>query len=81
MKLVKDNNVLICLDSISQVETWGSINPDTEIMIRINPNTQGVGHSSSVITSGKETKFGITETNFSDVEEKNNTGLFSVLFS
>ena len=67
MSLVNKNNILICLDSISQVETWGSINPNTEIMIRINPNTKGVGHSSSVVTSGKETKFGITEDNFSEL--------------
>ena len=60
MKFVHDNGILICLDSISQVETWGKIFPGTDIIVRINPGTQGVGHSEKVITSGKATKFGIS---------------------
>ncbi len=63
MTLVKEKNVLICLDSISQVETWGKLFPNTNIMVRINPGTIGVGHSKEVITSGKHTKFGISEKN------------------
>lgn len=63
MKAVHDSNVLICLDSISQVETWGCLYPNTDIVIRINPGTEGVGHSKKVITSGKETKFGVSEEN------------------
>ena len=65
MRLVHDKDILICLDSISQVEMWGRMFPNTKIMIRINPNIKGVGHSSKVVTSGKETKFGISEENFS----------------
>ena len=64
MRAVHDANVLICLDSISQIETWGKNFPNTNIMVRINPGIEGVGHSKKVITSGKETKFGITENNF-----------------
>ena len=64
MKAVYDSNILICLDSISQMETWGKMFPNTSIMIRINPGIEGVGHSKEVVTSGKETKFGITENNF-----------------
>ena len=67
MKLVYDSNVLICLDSISQVETWGKHFPNTEIMVRINPGSTGVGHNKKVITSGKVTKFGITESNLSEL--------------
>ena len=59
MKNVHDNNILICLDSISQVETWGKNFPNTNIMVRINTGILGVGHSDKVITSGKVTKFGI----------------------
>ena len=69
MKLVHDYNILICLDSISQVETWGQLFPDTDIMIRINPGTEGVGHSKKVITSGKETKFGVCEENIPELIE------------
>ena len=45
MKLVHDKGLLICLDSISQVDTWGKLFPNTDIMVRINPGTTGVGHS------------------------------------
>jgi len=67
MEEVYNSNVLICLDSISQIETWGSIHPGSEIMIRINPGVEGVGHSKEVITAGKETKFGISEENFGEL--------------
>ena len=63
MKLVHDSGILICLDSISQVETWGMLYPNTNIIVRINPGTKGVGHNQKVVTSGKETKFGISEDN------------------
>ena len=64
MQAVYDAGVLICLDSISQIETWGKKFPNTNIMVRINPGIEGVGHSQKVVTSGKETKFGICEANF-----------------
>lgn len=67
MKFVHEQGVLICLDSISQVETWGKLFPDSDIMVRINPGVTGVGHSKEVVTSGKETKFGISEENLSDL--------------
>ena len=67
MKLVHDKDILICLDSISQVETWGKLFPNTEIMIRINPGVLGIGHSEKVITSGKSTKFGVSEENFAQL--------------
>lgn len=38
-------------------------------MVRINPGVLGVGHSEKVITSGKKTKFGISEENFSTLFE------------
>ena len=63
MKAVIDEGILICLDSISQVETCGKVCPGTKIMVRINPGTVGVGHSQKVVTSGKATKFGISEDN------------------
>lgn len=75
MKLVYDSGVLICLDSISQVETWGKLFPSTNIMIRINPGVIGVGHNEKVVTSGKTTKFGIAEENLPklfEVTEKYN---------
>ena len=67
MKLVHDEDILICLDSISQIETWGKLYPNSNIMVRINPGKGGVGHSKKVITSGKETKFGVSEENFEEL--------------
>lgn len=75
MRFVHNNGILICLDSISQVATWGKLFPGTDIMIRINPGTSGVGHSEKVVTSGKATKFGISEENLPlllEVSEKYN---------
>lgn len=69
MKKVREQNLLICLDSISQVETWGENFPNSDIMVRINPGTVGVGHSNKVITSGKTTKFGISEDNIPNLLE------------
>lgn len=69
MKEVFDKKILICLDSISQVETWGKMYRGTEIMVRINPGTTGVGHSQKVVTSGKATKFGISEENLPELFE------------
>ena len=67
MKLIHDSNILICLDSISQVEMWGNLYPKTDIVVRINPGREGVGHSKKVITAGKETKFGIGEENLDEL--------------
>lgn len=67
MQKVKEQGLLICLDSISQVATWGKRFPSTDIMVRINPGTVGVGHSKKVITSGKATKFGISEENLPEL--------------
>lgn len=67
MRFVHDEGILICLDSISQVETWGKQFPGTDIMVRINPGTSGIGFSEKVTTSGKETKFGISGENLFDL--------------
>ncbi len=69
MIMVHENGLLICLDSISQVETWGKMFPNSDIMVRINPGVIGVGHSEKVITSGKATKFGISEENLQELSE------------
>lgn len=63
MEFVFNKRITICLDSISQVKTWANKFCGTQIMVRINPGTIGVGHSDKVITSGPDTKFGISEAN------------------
>ncbi len=53
------HNVLISVDSLSQLELLGSLNPGGKVMVRFNPGI-GAGHHKKVITAGKETKFGVT---------------------
>ncbi len=63
-----DNNILISLDSLSQLESYGKINPYSEVMIRINPG-KGAGHNKKVITAGNETKFGINPEEIDNVKK------------
>lgn len=54
-----DNKVLVSVDSLSQIELYGKVNPGGEIMVRFNPGI-GAGHHQKVITAGRATKFGVT---------------------
>lgn len=63
MRLVVAKNVLLSVDSLSQLELYGKINPGGKVMIRINPSI-GAGHHKKVITAGKETKFGVNLEDF-----------------
>jgi len=48
----------ISVDSLSQLETYGKLNPGGKICLRFNPGIGG-GHHEKVITGGDGTKFGI----------------------
>jgi diaminopimelate decarboxylase len=50
--------VRISVDSLSQLEMYGRLNPGGEIAFRLNPGV-GDGHHEKVITGGTKTKFGI----------------------
>lgn len=50
--------VRISVDSVSQLELFGKINPGGRVAFRINPG-HGAGHHEKVRTAGKNTKFGI----------------------
>lgn len=63
-----NNNILVSVDSLSQLERYGKLNPNGKIMIRINPGI-GIGHHKKVITGGKETKFGINPEDIKNVKE------------
>lgn len=58
MKFVKEHDVLINIDSLSQLKRYGKNYPNSEISVRINPNV-GAGHHPHVITGGPKSKFGI----------------------
>lgn len=61
-----ENKVLVSVDSLSQLDLYGSINPGGDIMVRFNPGI-GAGHHQKVITAGKETKFGVTPEDMDEV--------------
>jgi len=55
-----DQDVVISLDSLSQLELFGKINRGGRCAVRLNPGI-GAGHHEKVITAGKKTKFAISE--------------------
>ena len=65
MQYAIDNGIMISLDSIDQINLYGSINPGSKCALRINPGV-GAGHHEKVVTAGKNTKFAIAE---EDIDE------------
>ena len=59
-KFAIDNNILVSIDSLSQLESFGEINRGGRCAVRINPGV-GAGHHEKVVTAGKKTKFAIAE--------------------
>lgn len=60
MKFVLDRGILASVDSLSQLELLGRINPGGRVALRFNPGA-GAGHHEKVITAGSKTKFAIQE--------------------
>lgn len=59
MRFAIERGVLMSVDSLSQLEQYGRLNPGGKIAVRFNAGV-GAGHHAKVVTSGKGTKFGIT---------------------
>ena len=53
-----ETGVKISVDSVSQLELFGRINPGGRVAFRLNPGV-GAGHHEKVVTAGEKTKFGI----------------------
>jgi len=53
-----ERNILVSVDSLSQLQTLGEINRGGRVCVRINPGI-GAGHHDKVITGGKKAKFGV----------------------
>lgn len=62
-----DAGVKISVDSVSQLEKYGKLNPGGEITFRLNPGV-GAGHHKKVVTGGKKTKFGIEMRFLNDIK-------------
>ncbi len=68
MKYAIDRGIMTSLDSLSQLEQYGELNPGGKCAVRINPGV-GAGHHEKVVTGGKKTKFGISEDDIDKVFE------------
>ncbi len=51
--------IMTSVDSLSQLEQFGRINPGGNVAVRLNTGV-GAGHHEKVITGGENTKFGIS---------------------
>ena len=58
----------VSVDSLSQLKTYGELNPGGRVAVRFNPGMGG-GHHEKVITGGDKTKFGITADRVDDVKK------------
>jgi len=58
MQFAIDRNIKTSVDSLTQLERFGALNPGGRVAIRFNPGV-GAGHHAKVVTGGKNTKFGI----------------------
>ncbi len=58
MQFAIDHNILMSVDSLSQLEQYGRLNPGGKIAARFNGGV-GAGHHEKVVTAGKKTKFAI----------------------
>lgn len=59
------HNIMVSIDSLSQLRLYGTLNPGGKVAIRFNSGV-GAGHHEKVVTAGKKTKFGV---NPSEIEE------------
>ncbi len=58
MSYVISQGVAVSVDSLSQLELYGQLNPGGRVVVRFNTGI-GAGHHQKVVTGGDKTKFGI----------------------
>ena len=68
LRFAIDQNILVSVDSLSQLETFGRLAPNGRIVVRFNPGV-GAGHHRKVITAGRGTKFGVDPKFVPDVKQ------------
>lgn len=68
MRFAVDHGVTVSIDSVSQLDLYGRVNPGGRVAIRFNPGL-GAGHHAKVVTAGAETKFGVTPDAIDDLKE------------
>ncbi len=68
MQYAIDRDILVSVDSLSQLETYGMINPNSRVAVRFNSGV-GTGHHEKVVTGGKKTKFAVQKDFVPQVKE------------
>ncbi|MCL2292102.1 MAG: diaminopimelate decarboxylase [Candidatus Bathyarchaeota archaeon] len=68
MKFAIERDILVSVDSLSQLKLFGEINRGGRVAVRFNPGV-GTGHHEKVVTAGKKTKFGVQKDFVSDVKK------------
>lgn len=68
MQFSIDRGILISVDSLSQLETFGKAFEGEKVCVRFNPGV-GAGHHEKVVTGGKNTKFGVEASSIPEVKE------------
>lgn len=68
MEYAISKGVKISVDSLSQLEMYGRLNPGGKIAVRFNPGV-GAGHHEKVVTGGEKTKFGVNIEDIDKVKE------------
>jgi len=58
IKFLIKNRITTNIDSLGQLETWGKLNPESDISIRLNLDIGAGGHE-YLVTGGGDSKFGI----------------------
>ena len=66
MRYAVDRDIMISVDSLSQLALYGKNFPGTKVSVRVNPGI-GAGHHQKVVTGGKTTKFGINLDKIEDI--------------
>lgn len=67
LKYAIELGITVSVDSVSQLELFGKLNPGGKVAVRFNPGI-GAGHCEKVITAGENTKFGIDPLYIDDVK-------------
>ncbi|MGI5878804.1 MAG: diaminopimelate decarboxylase [Christensenellales bacterium] len=66
MAFARERGIMVGVDSLSQLETYGQAFPGSDVAVRFNMGF-GAGHHEKVVTAGKKTKFGINDDHVDDV--------------
>ena len=68
LKKIKSEDVLCNLGSISELQRFGLLFPNSDISLRFNPGV-GDGENQNVTTGGQQSKFGILQKDFAEAKQ------------